>query len=90
MITEHVLERINSRIREAEYTIPMATVDTMQNKYKYGKFYVRIGKLDKRIDNPSSHGDCITLVIIDGNAITAMLSEQWQRWHDGKLVFELQ
>jgi hypothetical protein len=84
-MTEHYTNRLADRM--AKYNIDQTQVKALVERYNNGKVYIRIAQLDKVEHSNGSHGNCVTLVIIDGRPITVMLSHSYQRWHDGKLHF---
>ena len=84
MITDHAIERMNSRIKQTGKTVDRVHVSKMCEKYPKGKHYTRIMLLGSWImTSDGSHGDCVTMVTINGIVKTIMISERDQRWADG-------
>lgn len=89
MITKHAENRIQARLTGLISTTDIEYIDRLTNRYYQGKFYIRIKQFETAMVRGNSYGNCVTVVINDGNVKTAMLSYDSQTWTDGQLVIQL-
>ena len=90
MITEHVRDHIQTRLVGIISRADMDNLARISLDKSQGKFYVKLGNLDKVYrDRNGSSGDSLVGVIEDGTITTVFLRFRSQgfTWHDGKTIF---
>ena len=83
MITQHAATRITHRLAGIVTRSDIRHIDKVSSKLNSRKWYIRVRRLDKVHQVIGSTGDCLTFIVEGNNVVTAMLSDNSQRWNDG-------
>lgn len=90
-MTKHSMDRINGRMKEVGVSVDTAHLSKLRQALPHGKHYVRIVDLGRHMrTSDGSNGDTVVAIVNTGNVVTVMLSNNWQRWQDGKFHVALQ